>query len=427
MLGPVILIMTELRMISRHLRMLEYPRELGVTPIMCFCQAGDTARLEQLIADPDHPLSALGGLWPLADRSVDRVLAGVQDLVTSYEVRGVISCGDSYVEPAGALAHLLRLPGTGWPSGRISRNKLFQRYALPSYAPRWRAIEPRGAECDWNGWDWGGPVVVKPTGRWGSSGVRRLPSPAALASAVEDYPEDEILLAEELVVGPEFSVESLIQDGTIIWSGITQKQTTEDHASTFVEMAHTVPASGLPSEKQSELLAANADILRILDVRDGIAHAEYRLTEQGVVLMETALRVPGDGLTQMWSLATGNQIDERIVDIALGRQTTYPPPRRRVRHVFIQHPEGTLADVRCSGAPVSWTVLDSRWPAVEPADRHAPPRTWAVLVNKSPGDRLGPIVDSGARSASVIVDAPLDEDIDQIAERACAEIEIVVS
>lgn len=431
-LGPVLLIMTELKMLSRHLRMAEYARELGVTPIMLFCQAGDTARLEKLRADPEHPFSALGGLWQLADRSVDGVLAGIQDLVRCYEVRGVISCGDRYVEPAGALAHLLGLPGTGWPSARISRNKLFQRYALPGYAPRWRAIEPAArpevstpAFVGPGGWD--GPVVVKPTSRWGSSGVRKLPSAAALAAAVGEYPEDEILLAEELIAGPEFSVESLIQDGTVIWSGITQKETTEGRASTFVEMAHTIPAGALTSAEESALLAANADVLRELGVRNGIAHAEYRLAERGVVLMETALRVPGDGITLMWSLATGNSIDERIVDIALGRETTYPAPRRRVRHLFIQHPEGTLVDVRCPGTPVSWTVRDSRWPSVEPADGHDPSRICAILVTRSPGDKLGPIVDSDARSASVIVDAPLGEDVNKIAERAHAEIEIVVS
>jgi hypothetical protein len=425
--------MTELKMLSRHLRVVQYARELGITPIMLFCQAGDAARLEKLRADPAHPLNALGGLWKLTDRTVDGVLAGVQDLVTRYEVRGVISCGDRYVEPAGALAHLLRLPGTGWPAARISRNKLFQRYALPAYSPRWRAVEPCAREkismtgYEWAGFDLAGPLVVKPTSRWGSSGVQKLSSPAALTAAVRGYPDDEIVLAEERVTGPEFSVESLIQDGTIIWSGITRKQTTEGYASTFVEMAHTVPAGGLTEEQQSALLAASADILRILGVRNGIAHAEYRLAEQGVVLMETALRVPGDGITQMWDLATGGSIDERIVDIAIGRETTYPRPRRRVRHVFVQHPEGTLIDVLCPGTPVSWTARDFRWPAIEPVSCHAPSRSCAVLVSKLPGDRLGPIVDSDARSASVIVDAALDEDIEQIAERACGEIRIVVS
>lgn len=415
-------------MISRHLRMIEYARELNVVPIMVFCQGGDASRLRELMACPGHPLSALGRLWQVAEMSVDGVLADMQDLIEGYDVRGIISCGDRYADAAAALCHLLDLPGAGWPAARISRNKLFQRYALPAYSPRWRVIHPsvraRIADLDW---DWGVPLLIKPASRWGSLGVLELPSAADLPAVTESYPPEEILLVEERVFGDEFSVESLVQDGQLLWSGVTRKQTTEGRDGVFVELAHTAPADGLLPGQLAELITANADVLRRLDFRNGIAHAEYRLAERGVVMMEIALRVPGGGITAMWGLATGCSMEERLVEIALGRPTSYPPPVRRVRHAFLAQPEGVLGDVRCAGTTVSWTTRDACWPVPAAVGPDAPSRLCAVLVGKLAGDKVGKIETCDSRSVSVMVDAPLGDDINQVAERASHEVSIVIS
>ncbi|ALG09664.1 ATP-grasp domain-containing protein [Kibdelosporangium phytohabitans] len=425
--APALVIMTGLKMIIRHLRLVEYARELDVVPIMVFSAGGDLKRLRELTGQPDHPLSGLGELWPVPDSTVGGVLGSVQDLLERYDVRGVLSCGEYFVEPAAALADVLGLPGPGWSAAASSRNKLLQRYALPDHSPGWRVIHPSarssvaGLELPWNG-----PLVVKPVGRMSSSGVRQLASAADLAAAVGGYPADETLLIEQRVVGAEFSVESLVQGGEPRWSGITGKSTNEDGGGTFVEMSHTIPPVGLPAADAAELTKVNAEVLRRLEVRDAITHAEYRVGDRGVTLMEVALRVPGDGISVLWHLATGASMEERIVDLAIGRDVSYPEPVRRGRHVYLDHPHGTLVDVRADGTPVSWTTRDERWPRLHATDRDAPPRSCAVLVSKVPGDELGTIADSDARSASVLVDAPLDADIDEVTAAACDGVEIIV-
>jgi biotin carboxylase len=423
---PALLIMTDLKMIIRHLRLVEYARELGLTPVMVFSRPDTEPLLRELMADPAHPLSGLGELCLVADPSVTSVLAGVRDVVERYDVRGALSCGEYFVEAAGALTELLGLPGTGWPAAMVSRNKLMQRYLLADWAPRWRVVRPAGrsraAELDP---DMGWPRVVKPISRMSSSGVRRVRAPGELAEVLAGYPETEVLLVEECLLGAEYSVESLVRRGDPLWQGITRKETNEDRGVHFVETAHTVPADDLDPDQIARVTETNAAVLRRLGVRDAITHAEYRLTEGGVMLMEVALRLPGDGITVLWSLATGSSMEERIVDVALDRPVRYPQPRRRVRHGFLSHPHGTLADVR--GDRVCWTTRDLRWPRPEPASADAPPRTCAVLVSKLAGDTLGPIVDSDARAVSVIIDAPLAEHIDELAKRAATGVEIVVS
>ncbi|MEY9886483.1 biotin carboxylase [Catenulispora sp. MAP5-51] len=438
---PTLLIMTSLKMLIRHLRLVTYARELGVAPVMVATDGADTGRLRALMKDSGHPLSDLADLRLVADASVESVLAEVSGLAGRRSVRGVISCGEYFVEPAAATAHLLGLPGSGWSAATISRNKLYQRLLLPEFAPRWRAVAP-AARSDIAGadLDWGGPLIVKPTSRMSSSGVREVASAAELAdlpALLAGYPATETLLIEERVAGPEFSVEALVADGEVLWSGITSKETNEG-GGRFVETAHTLPAPGLSPEDAAELERVNTEVLRRLGFHSGVAHAEFRLSPRGVVLMEVALRIPGGGISILWGLATGSSLEERIVDIALGRPVEYPRPIRRARHVFVEHPPGRLVDVLSKDAPVSWTVRDARWPLLEPSRPAAPASCRAVLVSKVPGDVLAAFVDGDARAVSVMADAPLDADSTGItgitdiadiageADRVRAGIEVVV-
>jgi biotin carboxylase len=425
--GPALLIMSELKMIIRHLRLVEHAQELGHIPVLVFSLAPDSAELRALMADPDHPLSRLGGLHRVAEPSAAGVLAALPELADRYDIRGVLSCGEFYVEPAGMLAHVLGLPGTGWPAAAISRNKLLQRYALARWSPRWRAVPPAARACAHDqDWEWGGSLVVKPATRMSSSGVQRVRSPADLGVVLASYPANETLLVERCVSGPEFSVETLVQDGEPVWCGITRKETNEEGGRHFTELAHTVPADGLAPEEATELTSANLAVLRRLDFRDGVTHAEYRLTDGGPVLMEVACRIPGGGISALWRLATGASMEERLVDLALGTRIEYPRPRRRARHVFLDHPHGHLADVRCPGTVVSWTLRDHRWPPLDPVAADAAARSCAVLVSKLPGDELGALVDGDARSVSLIVDAPLSDDINELSRRARDGIAVVV-
>ena len=66
---------------------------------------------------------------------------------------------------------------------------------------------------------------------------------------------------EELVTGPEFSVEALVHHGELVWSGVTGKITNEDTSQYFTEIGHTSPAE-LPLAEADALVAANAAILK---------------------------------------------------------------------------------------------------------------------------------------------------------------------
>ncbi|MFD9405630.1 acetyl-CoA carboxylase biotin carboxylase subunit family protein [Streptomyces sp. NPDC059989] len=415
-LPGAVLFMGDLVVLARQGRLIQEARSRGLAALAVVSTDTDLERLAAARADASHPLSGLTDVVQVADARIATVIPSVQPLLRSYDVRGVISVGEVFVEPVGVLADCLGLPGTGSAAAVICRNKLLQRTTVPEFSPRWEVVPvaDRGtfalpAEHF--------PAVVKPAGRFYSSGVRQVYDQAELTEALSVFGEEEISLVEARVVGREFSVEALVQGGEVFWSGVTGKETNEHESDFFTELSHTSPAP-LGPEEEAALIAANTEILRRVGVRDGITHAEYRLSADGVVLMEVAARLPGDAITFLWELATGEPFEPVMLDLALGEPASYPAPRRRARQHFLDHPHGVLKDVTADGVEVSWPSRDDRWPLLTPVAAEDPAEPRAVLVGRLPGDLLGSQRDSGHRSASVIVDAPLDTDADLVTKRA---------
>lgn len=423
-LPEAVLFMGDMVVLARQGRLIQEARRRGYAPVAVVSLDTDLARLAAVRADSTHPLSDLAEVVQVSDARIVTVLPAVQPLLRRYDVAGVISVGEVFVEPVGVLADCLGLPGAGTAASVICRNKLLQRTTVPEFSPRWQVVpveEREGFSLP----DEEFPAVVKPAGRFYSSGVRQVESQAELADALAQFSAEEISLVEQRVVGREFSVEALVQHGKVFWSAVTGKETNEDEGAFFTELSHTSPAL-IDPEEEAALLAANTEVLRRVGVRDGITHAEYRFTEHGVVLMEVAARLPGDAITFLWELATGQPFEPVMLDLALGLPASHPAPRRRARQHFVDHPHGVLRDVTADGVEVSWPSRDDRWPLLTPVGTTAPAQPRAVLVGRLPGDVLGVQRDSGHRSASVIVDAPLDTDLDLVTKRAVELVTLVV-
>jgi ATP-grasp domain len=345
-------------------------------------------------------------------------LAVAQDWRRRYELVGLFAVGEVLVEPAGLVADALGLPSPGLRATRACRSKYLQRWYLPEWSPH-SLVLPAGDR------DLGalstldGPVVVKPAGRHSSSGVRAFADPDSARGAVADYPDGETVLVEERVTGPEFSVESLVQDGRVLFDSVTRKDTTESAAATFVELRHTLPAD------EPALRTAARDVLRRLDFRDGIAHSEWRVHDGRPVLMEIAARTPGDGLLALYELATGRPLEPEILRVALGEPAAYPAPHRYARQVYLPHPTGTLCDVELDwpGLAPQWVGDAGGWPAVKASEDGG---LRAVLVLHDRGAALRPLTESDDRAVTFLLDAPTVAELDELEAQARSAIRIRV-
>jgi hypothetical protein len=418
---PAVIVMSDVAVLARQHQLIADVAERGLAPLVVVGPTTDLAKLTGYVEDDAHPLSRIAAVRHVPDYAVDSVLASVQDWIADFDVRGIIG-GETFVDPAGVLSEALGLPGPGTWAARVCRDKVMQRVALRDHGPSWRAFAPHEREAA------AGevyPCVIKPAGRMFSSGVVRVENEAELRAALAAYGPDETILVEELVTGPEFSVEALVHHGEVVWSGVTGKLTNEDGGPYFTEIGHTSPAR-LPLPQSDALVAANAAILKALRFDSGVTHAEFRLRDGQPVLMEIAARLAGGAIPVLWHLATGRSLEPAMVDLALGVRPEYPAPTRRAVQRYVEHRPGRLTDVRYAGLPVSWPAEDGYWPTVTPCAAQDPARCAAVLVNLSRGATLGPLSDSSGRSASVVVDLPWAADPDSEVPGYVDQVELVI-
>ncbi|MBO4207249.1 ATP-grasp domain-containing protein [Micromonospora echinofusca] len=419
---PAVIVMSDLAALARQHRLITDIAERGLVPLVIVGPSTDLARLTGHIEDGAHPLSRIEAVRQLPDAAIDTVLAGVQDWITNFDVRGVICSGEVFVDACAVLAEALALPSPGTWAARVCRDKVMQRVVLRAHGPSWRAFAPHERDAVTSDVY---PCVVKPAGRMFSSGVVRVSNDAELRAALTEYGPDEAILVEELVTGPEFSVEALVHRGELLWSGVTAKITNEDSSPFFTEIGHTSPAK-LPLAQADALIAANAAVLKALRFDSGITHAEFRLRDGQPVLMEVAARLPGDAIMVLWHLATGRPLEPAMVDLALGVRPEYPAPTRRAVQRFVEHRPGRLTDVRYAGQTVSWIAEDGYWPTVTPSEAEEPARCVSVMVGLRRGAILGALNESNGRSASVVVDLPWDADPDHDVRAYVDQVELVI-
>ncbi len=373
--------------------------------------------------DTTHPASAIEDV-AFVEGSVDRdgsfvpgVISSVRSWRERYEIVGVYAVGETMVEPTGLLADALGTPAPGLRASRACRSKYLQRWYLPEFSPPSAFVPPEHRESfDVSQVTF--PAVVKPTGRHSSAGVVTVYDAAELREQMATYQNGETILVEDKVVGQEFSVESLVQHGEVVFASVTQKETTESTCRSFVELSHTVPTGR--TDLRDTILAANQRVLTQLAFGDGITHAEWRVDSGGrPVLMEVAARSPGDGLPVLYLLTTGAPIEPEIIRIALGERATYPPPRRHARQVYLEHEPGVLRDVTVDwpGVVPAWVGEAGIWPEVQPGPDDDPPTLRAVFVLKDRGDELGALRSSEDRAVTFFIDAPSAEELDELDRR----------
>jgi biotin carboxylase len=144
---------------------------------------------------------------------------------------------------------------------------------------------------------WGYPVVLKPSRGRASTGISVIHSPEDIEKAFRysktaSAPrlESSPLIVEPYLLGKEFSVEALSDQGEHIVLAIVEKY--KDPVSK-VEIGHVLPAPLSPEiEKQIEQYVAN--VLDALGIRFGITHTELIVTQDGPRIVETHVRPAGD-------------------------------------------------------------------------------------------------------------------------------------
>ncbi len=271
------------------------------------------------------------------DEALTTVLDSLRD---ERPVLTVIATDDRVVALASRIARSLGLPHNHPDSARLTRRKDLARQRLReagSNTPDFRVLPLDEIESASAGFDY--PVVIKPLMLSGSRGVIRADDPAQLIEAgrvlgeiLDSEPGSQFerrhCLVETYLPGGEIAFDGFVQDGRLIPLALFDKP--EPLQGPYFEERCYIAPSRLPAALQQEILDEIERCCRAYGLVHGPIHAEARLTERGVVLLEMASRTIGGQCGSMLEHVLGEALEDVVLKLACGER---PEIRRNSGHV----------------------------------------------------------------------------------------------
>jgi biotin carboxylase len=266
------------------------------------------------------------------DKSLQTILTVVRDAPLS----GVLAVGDRPTIIAARVAEAVGLPGHPPTAARASRNKLATRAAVKCAglsAPWFQSV---ARDCDPTSVAAGVryPCVVKPLALSGSRGVMRADDSDTFVAVfnrlgtllrsvdvrAERDPVHDTILIESFIPGREFALEGILHCGHLRTLALFDKPDPLDGP--FFEETIYVTPSLLAEEDQASIARAVAAAARAVGLWHGPIHAECRINQSGVFVLEVAARPIGGLCSRALRFADGNQslvtLEELLLRHAIG-------------------------------------------------------------------------------------------------------------
>ncbi|HEV3478002.1 MAG TPA: ATP-grasp domain-containing protein, partial [Gaiellaceae bacterium] len=329
--------------------------------------------------DPAAPGFALADRRAIISAEDER---GIERLADAERVEGVIAPGiDWPVAIAARVAGKLGLPHPLPPAvGGLAVSKARQRERFAAEGvpqPRWRLVAEAQDALPL-------PCVVKAPDRQGQRGLGVARDEHELTAAVKvalKVSRAGVALVEELVEGPELTVNAFSVGGVFHPLTLTDRLTAEPPAF-GVALAHVWPAQSGAEEAVDVARRAVA----ALGIRNGPTYTQVRLARDGPKVIEVAARLGGGHDAELCQAALGVDLNDLALSAALGDETPPPEPRPRVGGactVFLVPPPGELLGLE----------------GLEEA--RASEGVFAVRVYRRPGFRFGELRIGSDRAGAV--------------------------
>ena len=322
-----------------------------------------------------HPLLTAENVLTAETNDLPTLLPHLAGLHRTLRFDGVVTSCDYYLGTAARIAAHLGLPGADPASVECAYRKDLARAAMR------RAGLPGPAFAVTEGWPrtlaaartLGYPLVVKPVDLCAGMHVRRVTDEAGLRQAYEALagfpvnarrqPRSPLVLLEELLTGPEVSVETVTVAGVTTVVGVTDKSLAGEPW--FVESGHMFPAD-LDADTARVAAETAVAALAAVGLEHGVAHTELRLTPTGPQVVEINPRPAGNQITELVRRVTGIDLPMVYAQLALGERPDLTPTETGVRSAaiaFLLPPRaGTVAGItgldqlRSEPRVVEWAV-----------------------------------------------------------------------
>jgi biotin carboxylase len=169
----------------------------------------------------------------------------------------------------------------------------------------------------------GFPLVVKPSRGWGQRGVARVENDRELASAFEEAMACSTsaglsaVVVEAWLEGREYSVNGWIEEGRLASYCVTERITVPGNKPLGVMIAEVYPSGLSPSDEARVVDEARRGAAALGHVR-GPCYSQVALGARGCFLFETAARLGGGFDADVTRLASGVDLYDRVIGVALG-------------------------------------------------------------------------------------------------------------
>ena len=267
-------------------------------------------------AGEDWPRESIDELLTVPNNAgVDQFVHLVTQVARRVEVGQVFALEEYDVITAGLIREHLQLPGTNSAEARLFRDKLAMRVLaqnagmlVPEFVHvlNYDALRGFMARVE-------PPWVLKPRSDVSAVGIKKLSEPEqvwrtidALDAIPELHQQSSYYLLEQFVPGEVFHVDSLVDDGEVVFAGASC------YGRPPMEVAHEGGAFisftvEHDSTDETTLFELNRQVLKTLGLKRGAAHAEFIKSEADgrFYFLEVASRVGGAYIAETLEAASG--------------------------------------------------------------------------------------------------------------------------
>jgi len=238
-------------------------------------------------------------------------------------ISGVLTVGTDASMAVAAVANALNLPGIKFEDAEAATNKIkmrmrFKEHGVPSpnFLPVWSLADAKKA-----GKILKFPIVIKPSDNMGARGVMRVDNFNQLSDAFKfskgASPSGELIM-EEFMEGPELSIDAIIYNNEITFTGIADRII--EYPPFFIETGHNMPSS-LSREIQESACHVMKLGIRALGLDIGAAKGDIKITRDGPMIGELAARLSGGFMSAYtYPFSSGVDLMKAAIEVALGQE-----------------------------------------------------------------------------------------------------------
>jgi hypothetical protein len=126
------------------------------------------------------------------------------------------------------------------------------------------------------------------------------------------YSASGIVCVEEFVPGEEFGGDGIVTQGRFAFLEVTKK-----HLAELVVIGHSLP-SGVPEDDRRRIQAVLEECAGAVGYSQGPLNFDIKLSAERVIVLEMSARNGGNGIPAIIARATGVDVEEATIRLALG-------------------------------------------------------------------------------------------------------------